>query len=249
MVFPLSAAATPNPAGFDILGMKLGMSVAQIEAAIKAYNPSLTIGIARIAIANPKLGVGKFVQFVHAGHPGALADTVAVGFTVTQPSRAFYIGRLTQFPPEQRPLTDKTLQQLREKYGPESRSLNGAGLSAQVGGQLVGRTDFEWGVVKAGKPLIRSCAPVGPAAFWYTDQFRFGSLSTQDSYWPECGADLVIELQPSPDPHLLASLFEQLIGDSIAVDDIQKLTAEATAAQQRQRQQQEQRAAGVKPSL
>jgi hypothetical protein len=245
---PLRAAqGAPNPAGFDILGMKLGMSVAEIEAAINAYNPSLTKGIANFPTSNPKFGVGKpkLVQFVCARQPGALADTIAVGFTVTQPSRAFYIGRLTQYSLEQRPLTDKTLQQLREKYGPESGSSNSAASSTPLAAQIVGRTVFEWGGDKVGKHPFQSCVPKGPSAFWYTGQFRFGSLTTPGYYWPACGTDLLIELQPSPDPHLLSVLFEQLTAHSIAADDIQKLMVEAKAAQEQQRQQQEQKASGV----
>jgi hypothetical protein len=46
---PLMAAeASPEPAGFDILGMKLGMSVAEIETAIKAHNPQLNISMDEI---------------------------------------------------------------------------------------------------------------------------------------------------------------------------------------------------------
>jgi hypothetical protein len=248
---PRAAEGAPDPAGFDILGMRLGMSVAEIEAAIKAYNPSLTIGIRNFPTSNPKFAVGKpkLVQFVSAGQPGALADTIAVGFTVTQPSRVFYIGRLKQYSLEQRPLTDKTLQQLREKYGPESGSSNSAASSTPLAGQIVGRTVFEWGGGEAGKHPFQSCVPKGPSAFWYAGQFRFGSLTTPGYYWPACGTDLLIELQPSPDPRLLSVLFEQLTAHSIAVDDIQKLMVEAKAAQEQQRQQQEQKASGVKPKL
>jgi hypothetical protein len=40
--FPLRAAeGAHHPADFDILGMKLGMNIAEIEAAIKASDPSL----------------------------------------------------------------------------------------------------------------------------------------------------------------------------------------------------------------
>jgi hypothetical protein len=246
---PLRATeGTPNPAGFDILGMKLGMSVEQIEAAIKAYNPSLTISSADYGISNPEIGVGKHksVHFIYAVQPGALADTIAVGFTVTEPSRAFYIGRLKQYSPEERPLVEQTLQQLREKYGSEAGSSNSATPPA---GQIVGRTIFEWGGEKAGKHPFQSCVPKGPSAFWYAAQFRFGSLTTPGYYWPTCGTDLLIQLQPSPDPHLLSVLLEQLTGHSMAVDDIQKLTADVKATQQQQIQQQEQKASHMKPVL
>jgi hypothetical protein len=244
---PLRAAeAAPDPAGFDILGMKLGMSVAQIEAAIKAYNPSLSISTSDYVSGNPDLtGVGKrkFIQFVVATQPGALADTIAVGFTATQPSKVFYIGRLKQYSLEEQPLADKTLQQLREKYGPES------GSSTPIAGQLVGRTVLEWGGDKAGKHPFQSCVPKGPAPFWYAADFRFGSLTTHGYYWPACGTDLLIELQPWRDPHLLSYLREDLTAHSIAIDDIQKLMLEAKAEKEQQRQQQEQKASGVKPVL
>ena len=249
---PLRAAeGAPNPAGFDILGMKLGMSVEQIEAAIKAYNPSLTISSTDYGISNPDVSGGKrkAVHFIYAMQPGALADTIAVGFTVTQPSTAFYIGRLKQYSPEERPLVEQTLQQLREKYGSEAGSSNSAPASSPLPGQIVGQTIFEWGGGKAETHPFQSCVPKGPSSFWYAAQFRFGSLTTPGYYWPACGTDLLIELQPSPDPHLLSVLLEQLTGHSMAVDDIQKLMADAKAAQEQQRQQQEQKATGVKPVL
>ena len=249
---PRAAEGEPDPAGFDILGIKLGMSVAEIETAIKAYNPSLKMGISNFPTSNPEMiGVGKLksVQFLSAGQPGPLADTIAVGFTVTQPSRVFYIGRLKQYSLEQRPLSDKTLQLLREKYGPESGSSNVAAPSTPLADQIVGPTFLEWGGDKAGKHPFQSCVPKGPSAFWYTGQFRFGSLTAPGHYWPACGTDLLIELQPSPDPHLLSVLIEQLTAHSIAADDIQKLMAEAKAAKEQQHLQQEQKASGVKPPL
>lgn len=248
---PLRAGeGAPNPAEFDILGMKLGMSVEQIEAAIKAYNPALTISSTDYGISNPEVNGGKrkSVHFIYAMQPGALADTIAVGFTVTQPSRAFYIGRLKQYSSEERPLVEQTLQQLREKYGSEAGSSNSAASSPSAG-QIVGRTVLEWGGEKAGKHPFQSCVPKGPSAFWYTAQFRFGSLTTPGYYWPACGTDLLIQLQPSPDPHLLSVLLEQLTGHSMAVDDIQKVIAETKATQEQERKQQEQKSSSVKPVL
>jgi hypothetical protein len=101
--------------------MKLGMSSAEIEAAIKAHDPTFTIGIAKVATGR-FLGIDKFVQFVIAKRqiPNAFPETIVVGFTMTQPGRAFYIGRSTHFAPGQQSLIDNTLQQLRDKYGQES---------------------------------------------------------------------------------------------------------------------------------
>jgi hypothetical protein len=53
----------------------------------------------------------------------------------------------------------------------------------------------------------------------------------------------------STDPKVLNALNEWLVGDSIAVDDIQKMMAEAKSAQDQQRQQQEQKASGVKAPI
>jgi hypothetical protein len=245
---PLGAAqGAPNPAGFDILGMKLGMSVAQIEAAIKAYDPTLTINITQEAITDQRVGVGKLVQSVHAVHRSTGPfdqETIVVGFTVTQPSRAFYIGRNKSFSPEQRPLLDKTLQQFKEKYGPESRSFRNYG---------EGSKRFEWVFDKAGKQLMDSgllqfliCTHANTnGTFSYGRGFSFAAPLT---YSPECGTDLALRPDPS-NSGLLMSLHEELVGDSIAADDIQKLMADAKATQEQQRKQQEQKASGVKPVL
>ena len=55
---------------------------------------------------------------------------------------------------------------------------------------------------------------------------------------------MLVQLGPATDPQLLSTLNEQLIGDSIAVDDIQKIAAEVKADQEQLRQQQEQKAWG-----
>jgi hypothetical protein len=64
-----------------------------------------------------------------------------------------------------------------------------------------------------------------------------------------CGVNLQFSSLPSTDTHLLHTLTEEIDGKSIAADDIQRLMAEAKAAQEQQRQQQEQKASGVKPPL
>jgi hypothetical protein len=119
---PLWAAdAAHGAAGFDILGMKLGMSVPEIEAAIKAYDPAREISRVKNQI-DGRLGGGKFIQHVMAPrqNPGKFPEGITVGFTVTEPSKAFYIGRDTTFLAGEQPLRANMVQQLREKYGPES---------------------------------------------------------------------------------------------------------------------------------
>jgi hypothetical protein len=249
---PLKAAeGAPNPAGFDILGMKLGMSVAEIEAAIKAYNPAFEMRIDKKPVRDQRLGVGKFVQIVQASRRGSdvILESISVLFTVAQPSRAFYIGRYTQFAPEHQPLTDKTEQQLREKYGPESNLLSSTGLISidwvfdKTGKQIFPKADMR---------LFQACA----SAASYSGNFDGASgpdwlaaLMSPESNPTGCGINLQVSSLPSTDTHLLQSLNEQIDGKSIAIDDIQKLMAEAKATKEQQRQQQEQKASGVKPVL
>jgi hypothetical protein len=253
---PLRAAqGTPNPAGFDIVGMKLGMSVTEIEAAIKAHNPSLPIDIRKQPIGDQNLGVGKFMEILSAGPPymGGLPaqEIISVAFTMTQPGRAFYIGRRAPFPQNQRPLADKTVQQVREKYGPEShQGVNTAGI-----------TDVSWVFDKTGKQLfsrdpteLGTCATVMGNLSNRNRGLSYGvspniGLDQPSAYWRECGIHLWVGWIGSTDPKVLSALNEWLVGDSIAVDDIQQLMAEAKTVQEQQRQQQEQKAAAVKLKL
>lgn len=143
------------------------------------------------------------------------------------------------------------MQQVREKYGPEShQSVNTAGITA-----------VSWDFDKAGKQLfstgptdLGTCATVmgnlsnGNRPLSYGVSPNIG-LNQPVSYWRECGLHLWVGWIGSTDPKVLSVLDEWLVGDSIAVDDIQKLMAEAKAAQEQQRQQQEQKASGVKPAL
>jgi hypothetical protein len=186
---------------------------------------------------------------------------------VTQPGKAFYIGRITHFAPEQQPLTDKTVQQLREKYGPESISSNGP---VEVESQFYSPSSIsiDWVFDKTGKQRgpkqitdtggdFQTCAhyehghyPNGIFSYeFHGGRLQIGALRAPVSYSPDCGIALKGRLALWSNPHLLPVLFEELVGDSIAVDDIQKLMAEAKAAQEQQRQQQEQKASGVKPPL
>jgi hypothetical protein len=236
---PLRAAeAAPDPAGFDILGMKLGMSVAQIEAAIKAYNPSFRIAtlkdkvpIQRVRAGSDDIfGVGEFAQSIQAT-PTSGGDLIKVLFTVTPPSRAFDIFRRTSFPVGQQPLVENMVQQLREKYGPESRLGNGA---------------FYWLFDQAGKQIhdpkdVTMCR----------GQFFYGNPSgNYNTYSPDYDINLEVNLvSQSADSKVLDGLSERLVGDSIAVDDIRKLAEEAKAAKERQLKEQEENASGVKPPL
>lgn len=258
---PLRAAdATSDPAGFDVLRMKPGMSVVEIETAIKANNPAFTIGITRLATGEA-LGVGKFIPFVTGKRQIAngLHEYILVGFTVTEPHRAFSISRRTSFLPGEEPLKDKLLQQLREKYGQD--------LSSNTW-----RTGYYWLFDKAGKQPIRTareitatpylCAPVQGFAYGINTQILESQINVgmvdlnlrpKLDFSSKCSVELHVELgQSSSNPHLLSMLSEELVGDSIAVDDIQKLMAEAKAERERQlqqRQQQEQKASGVKAPL
>jgi hypothetical protein len=248
---PLRAAeGSPNPAGFDILGMKLGMSVAQIESAIKAYDPTLVIRIDKKPLTDQRLGVGKFVQIVQASHPGSEAlEGISVLFTAAEPARAFYIGRYTQFAPENQPLTDKMEQQLREKYGPESNLFSSTGLiSIDWVFDKTGKQIFP----KADNRLFQACATA--ASYGGNFDGARGAdwiklLTAPEANPPGCGINLQVRSLPSTDTHLLQNLTEEIDGKSIAADDIQKLMADAKAAQEQQRQQQEQKASGVKPVL
>ena len=235
---PLRAEeAAPDPTGFDILGMKLGMSVAEIQAAIRAHDPLLTMNVTKVSTAlyepNNSAGFSNFIQFIYANRigPGTGRESISVGFTMTQPARAFYILRDTSFPPGQQPLKDKTVQQMEEKYGPVSSHNNYSN---------------NWALVfKAGKLLTQEQAQhcnVGNGVF--------SSVSNERRYYfPGCPIVLNANLLTRSDQHLVSSMRVELIGESIAADDIQKTIAEAKAAQDRQRQQQEQKASGVKTPL
>jgi len=235
-----AAAAAPDPAGFDILGMKLGMTVEEIEGVIKAYNPDLNIYMDQIP-TDQGLGDGKFVQRVHTLLP--YLEQIFVDFTVTQPRKAFYIRRDTTFHPDQQPLMDEMVQQLRGKYGLESRNTT-------LGANFV---KLDWGFDKAGEKLspkdsnhlFPQDACSGPISYGPNTPALIG----QQGFSPECGTNLAVILNAPSNSHLLSELHEQLVGGSIAMDEIQKLMAEAKADRERQRQQQEQKASGVKPPL
>jgi hypothetical protein len=138
------------------------------------------------------------------------------------------------------------VQQLREKYGPETSSL-------AVGNSGLG--DLSWLFDKAGRqeankgPTTPLGCAQGVSYAGSPGQFLIGPIMAPESYSPVCSIELVVQLNPSTDTNVLLGLHEKLIGDSIAVDDIQKLMAEAKAVQDQQRQQQEQKASGAKPAL
>lgn len=269
---PLRAGeGAPNPAEFDILGMKLGMSVEQIDAAIKAYNSSLRTIVQKQQLTGVNDGladipvVGKFarpsIQTV-----GGAGTGLNVTFTPTEPNKAYSIHRYVGFPAGQQPFMDKTVQQLREKYGPESRSFTFEGtpskalylywLFDRAGKQIDGPAGFE----RNSNELVRLGRVFDQAGKRIDDPSRGVKCAAQLFYIPPdngikmfspmCGTELLIQLDPADtDTHLLSMLTEQLTGYSIAVDDIQKIAAEAKAKQKQQRQQQEQNAPGVKPVL
>jgi len=263
--------------------MKLGMSVEEIEAAIKVHDPSLVIRMNRVPITGAQItgpqvggsdttlnfGVGKFVQLLVTANPVATAapaaggsNSIEVRFTVTEPSRALYINRRASFRPGEQPLMDQTVQQLREKYGSASISLERLRILNSSS------TILYWAFGNAGTQLPTTPFDVDPGFDPHFDRAvdSYGTKINQTSkpdlgttcranyfyrpsgqYSSRCGTELLVQLQPATDAHLLFLLDEKLTGNSIAVDDIQKLMAEAKAEQERQLQQQ--KASGVKTPL
>jgi hypothetical protein len=140
-------------------------------------------------------------------------------------------------------------QQLREKYGPESNLFSSTGLiSIDWVFDKTGKQIFP----KADNRLFQACATA--ASYGGNFDGARGAdwiklLTAPEANPPGCGINLQVRSLPSTDTHLLQNLTEEIDGKSIAADDIQKLMADAKAAQEQQRQQQEQKASGVKPVL
>jgi hypothetical protein len=84
----------------------------------------------------------------------------------------------------------------------------------------------------------------------YAGRFIGVVVEGGSSYSPQCSVELKVFFSGrGTGTGVLSRLREELIGDAIAVEDIQKLIAEAKGEQERQRQQQNQKASGVKAPL
>jgi hypothetical protein len=115
------AQSRPNPSEFDVDGVRLGMSVDQAEAALRAYGIPYT---ARVQFPS-RLGKGPFVgavvgltgkEFSADGHGDMRGDHIAVLFAETD-GKAYSIDRTMDYGALTPTQTDVLMKRVKEKYG------------------------------------------------------------------------------------------------------------------------------------
>ena len=128
---PAAATSGPQPAsgaGPEIVGLRLGMSLADVRAALKAHSPGLksreVLTVVNNAPSTEYLSVLTATSPLR--HPVGPEDTIGVDFTPPPSSpRAIFIERFTGFPEGKRPLYSAVRAALIQKYGPPSHVQEG----------------------------------------------------------------------------------------------------------------------------
>lgn len=142
MVYPMLAQATeapaapsvtrnpqsPSGAGPEIVGLRLGMPLADVKAALKAHSAGLktreVLTVVNNAPSTKYLSVLTATSAVR--HPVGPEDTIGVDFTPPPSApRAIFIERFTGFPEGKRPLYSAVRAALIQKYGPPSHVQEG----------------------------------------------------------------------------------------------------------------------------
>jgi hypothetical protein len=118
-----------DPSKFDIVGLRFGMTVSEVQAALHAYDPAMDI---RTGEAGSRIGAGSFTRGVR-GYRQKSSDTlnavkirtgsdsyeeIIVLFTETEGNKAFAIFRGVKYPATRGPLADVLTRQAVAKYGP-----------------------------------------------------------------------------------------------------------------------------------
>jgi hypothetical protein len=121
-------------AGFlDVVGIKLGMTPAQVTAAIKVYDPSYKFWVVNSRLETPsKPGFTPVPRFIYAHSPAMTSaqgqlETITIQFT-TPPNRPVVqeVERYVAFHVGEPVLASNLLGNFRKKYGQENSGTPGA---------------------------------------------------------------------------------------------------------------------------
>jgi len=133
----------------DMVGIKLGMTLEQTVAAMKAYNPAMQVEVLNGRLEHPTARSGSYVRtplFV-SGHtaraPGSVYETITAEFT-SPPSRAvvFVVQRVVEMPPAQAVRASNLVGNFTKKYGPSNfQSTRGMAWVYDQNGKLLPRVD------------------------------------------------------------------------------------------------------------
>jgi hypothetical protein len=261
---PVSTAQTrPDPSQFDVIGLKLGMSADEAQAAIRAHDPKILIQAFKAKGVDGKISI-QVVHAIKRANPRDYmpSEEIIVSFTQTQPGKAYAIGRSVYFAKGEQPLKTAVLKQLFDKYGSPTES---SGVT------------YNWLFDNSNKPILTLSSQATPQQMvqWEKQSVCHnhngqsikmegllpldaegspisGPLIIPTSFSAECGVNLTASLSPditSTNPDLIGFLYQVLFDDRIAVADITKVQGVQRAMQEQLQQQQNKQAAGIKPQL
>lgn len=137
MVYPMLAQAAEAPAGGpssasgtgpDIVGLRLGMSLADVKKALQAHAAGVKLKEVLTTVNDAPSTEYLSVLSATSGrrHPVGPEDAIGVDLSPPpSPPRAIFLERFTGFPEDKRPLYSAVRTALIQKYGPPSHVQEG----------------------------------------------------------------------------------------------------------------------------
>jgi hypothetical protein len=118
IVGPAANAAEPN---LDVAGVKIGMSLDNAVAALKADNPKFYVNVVSHQWEGFTAPLHPFVQAQFNGTDPGESESMSLLVTMAPgPGQVWGIDRLCGYPADKRPATVNIVSALRQKYGPEN---------------------------------------------------------------------------------------------------------------------------------
>jgi hypothetical protein len=216
-------AASPDPHRFAVAGVKLEMTVDEVQSALNSYDPALQIELRNVKSADGTTDLYLNAIKPDAAFPRHYSEEVAVAFTRSVPHRAFAVTHDLGLPPGHERAFPDVVKQITETFGPGAKTTGGF---------------HDWVFDAAGTPIDGTPNPQTaetPETFlacWHgvfentTSLFRFnfGTMAPNGlpiSFHPACGVSvrIVVETYDPAHPTAVQEIVERLMSDTLAVAD------------------------------
>jgi hypothetical protein len=260
LCIPLAGfAASPgtslsDPTKFDIVGIRLGMTMDEVLAALHAYKQSLIVTNVKSKIAS-----GKEIITLTAMEPDQYGqvlgydtqEAIAVRFTI-KPQLSYIVLRHAPFPIGKEPLRTNTENQLKEKYGEPSFFKNDYQIWSFDKNQKklnVNKADAD---NLTSNPDLFYCLHHGGADQEISPTFKqAGRYGVPVNISDKCDISLSVMLSGSATTtsDVIGRIEERLLSDKLALDNFQYIQKAEQAFEQGKSKQENEQARMVKPAL
>jgi hypothetical protein len=219
----LATEAPPDPRKFAIAGVRLEMTVDEVQAALKSYDPAFTIEMKTEKAAEGD-GTDLYLQAIKpdATYPAGYSEDLAVAFTRSTPHRAFALIHVVGFTPGKELAFDTVEKEITDKYGPGVKAVAGFhdwvfdAADKVIDGTPTSSNETSHAFTRCWHGLFEPTIMLSHGALG-----QVGPNGLPTAFRESCGISVRVILQTydRAHPELVQEVYERLMSDKLAVSD------------------------------